>query len=78
MQAEIEEKDQAKRINLIWLTVEEQLLFIKRIHKGSVGHVQEKKLFQALRLRFWWKEMRRDIRQILEECEVYGKVARPK
>ena len=51
---------------------------IRRIHKESEGHLWEEKLFQAIRLRFWWKEIRRDIRQVFEKCEVCGKVVNPK
>ena len=52
-QAEIEDKDQARKNNLIWVTAEEQLQLIRRVYKGSVGHLWEEKLFQAIRLRFW-------------------------
>ena len=38
-------------------------------------HLREEKLVQAIKERFWWKEIWRDVKKLLEEYEICRQVA---
>ena len=55
---------------------EDCVTLIKRILQGPTGHLREEKLVQAIKERFWWKEMQRDVRIMLEEYKICGQVVK--
>ena len=57
---------------VLYIPVSQRVETILRIHR-DMGHTQPKNLTSYMKDKMWWSTMNKDIKEVLDQCEVCNK-----
>ena len=72
---ESEDSQEAIRRGLIYIPKDQRKSLLLKVHRIDLSHLRFEKMYQFLRLRYYWEGMTNDIKEILESCSVCARMS---